>query len=108
MMPQPLLSIEHYTQFYEELNRTLEGGLHDCNHTLHFTMELLAVFTSTVRPTLEKIVDLGGHCDCEVLLNADPETYADQFDAEITGPLALGEDEWEAFLQDLEAQSKEE
>ncbi len=54
-----------------------------------------------IRTNIAKIVDLGGHCDCEVLMNVTPDTWEERRDEEIIGPDSIGESEWEQFLSDL-------
>jgi hypothetical protein len=54
---------------------------------------------------IEKIVDLGGHCDCEVLLNVSPDVWKERRDEEITGPESIGEIEWQRFIADLLSKS---
>jgi len=42
----------------------------DCNHTLRHTVDWMRKKEIVeIRANIEKIYDLGGHCDCEVLLN---------------------------------------
>jgi hypothetical protein len=54
-----------------------------------------------IQANIEKIVDLGGHCDCEVLLNVDPGTWEERRSEEITDPDIMGEHEWTQFIADL-------
>lgn len=77
-----------------------------CDHTLRYTIGWLKEHhIQDIRGNTEKIVDLGGHCDCEVMLNVDPDTWEMRRNEEITGPDILGEDEWQQFLSSLLSQS---
>jgi hypothetical protein len=77
-----------------------------CDHTLRYTLDWMKNHhVQDVRDTIEKIIDLGGHCDCEVLLNVDPDTWAERRDEDLTGPDSMGENEWQQFLSDLLARS---
>jgi Protein of unknown function (DUF2695) len=46
------------------------------------------------RKTLEVIIDLGGHCDCEVLMNAGIDEYLQHKGEPLNGPDTLGEWAW--------------
>ncbi len=73
-----------------------------CDHTLRYTIEWLKEHhLQDIQGTIEKIVDLGGHCDCEVLLNVTPNMWEERRNEEITGPDIMGESEWQQFLSDL-------
>lgn len=73
-----------------------------CDHTLRYTVDWLKEHDiQDIRGTIEKIVDLGGHCDCEVLLNVTPDIWEERRAEEITGPNIMDENEWEQFLSDL-------
>ncbi len=73
-----------------------------CDNTLRYTVEWMQKHhIQEIRTNIEKIVDLGGHCDCEVLMNVTPDTWEERRDEEITGPDSIGESEWEQFLSDL-------
>jgi len=73
-----------------------------CDHTLRSTLEWMKKHrVQDIRATIEKIVDLGGHCDCEVLLNVTPATWEERRGEEITGPDSLGESEWQQLVSDL-------
>ena len=77
-----------------------------CDHTLHIT--LLWMQEQRIQPfweNIEKIVDLGGHCDCEVLMNVTPNTWEERREEEITGPHIMGEREWKQFLTDVLSES---
>jgi hypothetical protein len=49
----------------------------------------------------EKLIDLGGHCDCEILLNVNPETWAAFKEDAINGPDFMGEAQWGQFVAGL-------
>lgn len=77
-------------------------GKVNCDHTLRYTvgwMKKQAI--QDIKDNVEKIMDLGGHCDCEVLYNVDPDTWEERKEEAITGPEHLGEQEWEEFVADV-------
>lgn len=50
-------------------------GRMTCDHTLHSTLAWMKEHhVQNLLANIEKIVDLGGHCDCEVLLNVTPRS----------------------------------
>ncbi len=53
--------------------RVAEEG---CDHTLRFAEEWAAEHGHDWRRLCEALGDAGGYCDCEVLLNADPDADA--------------------------------
>lgn len=73
-----------------------------CDHTLRHTIDWMKRRQIQDIPSnIEKIIDLGGHCDCEVLLNVDPDTWEERREEEIMGPDHLGESEWKQFVAEL-------
>lgn len=97
-MPQSeLLSDEQFTLLYAYLESEPT-----CDHTLRYTIDWLhEQDIQNIRSNIEKIADLGGHCDCEVLLNVQPDVWHGSRDQELNGPDVLGEDEWKMFLDGL-------
>ena len=92
-----IMKDEQFNELYDFLtSEELFGpgpdlGRVTCDHTLHWTIDWMKKRqVQDMRETLAKVVDLGGHCDCEVLLNVDPDTWAEQRDEEIAGPDRLG------------------
>jgi hypothetical protein len=61
-----------------------------------------------IRSTIEKMMGLGGHCDCEVLFNVSPEVWQESRDETLTGPDVLGADEWQQFVSGIMQQSGQE
>lgn len=59
--------------FVQELFAYLEEQLNDtgCDHTLRHTKQWLkdTIFDALFESVLEEITNMGGYCDCEVLLN---------------------------------------
>ncbi len=107
-----LLSDEQFIDLYtylmseERFGPGPTRGMVGCDHTLRYTIEWMKMRQiQDIRANIEKIVDLGGHCDCEVLLNVDPETWEEARDEEITGPDDIGESEWQQFLSALLSRS---
>ncbi len=103
-----ILSDEQFIELYNYLTdeeRFGPGptmGHVTCDHTLRYTIEWMKEHhIQAIQDNVEKIVDLGGHCDCEVLLNVDPDTWQEQREEEITGPDMMGEDEWAQFIADV-------
>jgi hypothetical protein len=77
-----------------------------CDHTLHYTLAWMKEHrVQNPRANIEKIVDLGGHCDCEVLLNVAPEVWEERREEEITGPDIMGESQWQQCISDLLSES---
>lgn len=66
-----LLSTEQYRALYAHL----ESKLYHCSHTLRMTRAWLHSQDMDIRANIEKIYDLGGHCDCEVLMNVTPRDW---------------------------------
>ncbi len=62
----------------EDLFQYLETQLDNipCNHTLYYTEEWLKenLAPEKIESAIEEMKEMGGHCDCEVLLNCY-ETY---------------------------------
>ena len=51
---------------------------HPCDHTLRFTMQWAVEHGGTDIDTerlKESLALMGGYCDCEVILNTDPEDW---------------------------------
>ena len=91
------ISNELFGELYEYLSSEPT-----CDHTLRNTVDWLKEYhVQDILGTVEKIVDLGGHCDCEVLLNVTPDIWEERRNEEIIGPDVLGESEWEQFVSDL-------
>lgn len=86
---------------FRDLSTYLEGHL-PCNHTLcHTVAWLRAQNIENLHGTLEKLIDLGGHCDCEVLLNVDEATWNAEREKVLTGPDLIGDHEWQQFISTL-------
>ncbi len=64
----------------------------DCDHSLQHAVAWMEARNIEVRPNIERIYDLGGHCDCEVLWNA-----AGRWEKEKNG-----KPEWPKFFTDAE------
>ncbi|MEY2539317.1 MAG: hypothetical protein QOG67_3057 [Verrucomicrobiota bacterium] len=50
-----------------------EGPVWDCHGDHRFSRKLLPTFGVDVEASVEFFVEHGGHCDCEVLFNLNPE-----------------------------------
>jgi len=103
-----LLSDVQFSELYtyltseERLGPGPNRGSVTCDNTLRYTVEWMQQrVVQEIRANIEKIVDLGGHCDCEVLLNVTPDVWEERRDEEITGPDSIGESEWQQFLSAL-------
>lgn len=73
-----------------------------CDHTLKYTIDWLKEhYVQDIQSNIEKITDLGGHCDCEVLLNIPPDIWKERRNEEISGPSILGKNEWQEFISYL-------
>lgn len=103
---EQFLALYNFLTSEEILGPGPDLGRVTCDHTLRWTIDWMKNHqVPDMRETLEKIVDLGGYCDCEVLFNVDPDTWAEQRDEEIAGPDRIGEEKWQQFLSDLLARS---
>ena len=92
-----IMSEAQFGQLYEYLSSEPT-----CDHTLRYTLDWLKEHhIQDIHGNIEKIVDLGGHCDCEVLLNVTPDIWEERRDEEIIGPDIMDESEWRQFLADL-------
>ena len=92
-----LLSAVQFSELYDYL-----ASEPTCDHTLRYTLDWMKEHhIQDIQVNIEKIVDLGGHCDCEVLLNVDPDTWEERREEGITGSDAIGESEWRQFIADL-------
>lgn len=80
MCSTEVLTLEEYATLYSHLTDMLRS----CNHSLKNTLSYVRLHhTSKYRKSLELIIFLGGHCDCEVLMNVSPIIYALGFQDEI-------------------------
>ena len=114
--PASLLTQEQFIALYEYLgllyrnmfsrSKRQRAKSLQCDHTLRYTLAWLRKQkVSPIRANTKKIVDLGGHCDCEVLLNVDPETWEKRRDEELRYPKIVGEVEAETFVSELMLES---
>lgn len=74
-----------------------------CDHTLKHTVRwMVDKEIPNIRNNVEKIYDLGGHCDCEVLFNAAPQ-WKEKRHADIDGPNYMdeGQVEWDERIDDV-------
>ena len=64
-----LLTEENVQELFEYLEEQLDNS--GCNHTLHHTERWLKEHLPQERQkqAMAEIMDMGGYCDCEVLLN---------------------------------------
>ena len=64
-----ILAEEDVQDLFEYLEEQLENF--DCDHTLRYTEQWLKDNTDNkqMEAIIEEITDMGGYCDCEVLLN---------------------------------------
>jgi hypothetical protein len=100
------LDLYNYLTSEEKLGPGPGQGSVTCDHTLRHTIDWMKMHQIQDIPgNIEKIMDLGGHCDCEVLFNVDPDTWEERREEEIMGPDHLGEHEWKQFVAELLASS---
>ncbi|HEU5376052.1 MAG TPA: DUF2695 domain-containing protein [Ktedonobacteraceae bacterium] len=96
------LELYNYLASEERLGPGPGEGKVTCDHTLRYTIAWMkAHHIQAIQTNIEKIVDLGGHCDCEILFNVDPDTWEERRKEDITGPDFMGEREWAQFLSGL-------
>ena len=64
-----LLTEENVQELFEYLEEQLDNT--GCDHTLHHTERWLKnnISQDTIQKAITEITDMGGYCDCEVLLN---------------------------------------
>ena len=103
-----LLSDEQFTELYNYLTSAKrfgagpDQGAVSCDHTLAYTIKWMKERqVRNITANVEKLIDLGGHCDCEVLLNVNPATWLAFRDEDITGPDFMGEQGWRQFVSGL-------
>lgn len=103
-----LLSEDQFIDLYnyladeERLGPSPNEGRVTCDNTLHCTVKWMMLHqVQDILANVEKIMDLGGHCDCEVLLNVPPDVWEERREEEITGPDSLGKREWKQFVADM-------
>jgi|SRR6266487_2781507 hypothetical protein len=113
MSADTLLSDMQFSELYtyltneERLGPGPAMGSVTCDHTLRYTVEWMKEHhIQDIRGNIEKIADLGGHCDCEMLLNVTPDIWEERRDEEIAGPDIVGENEWQQFISDLLGHSR--
>jgi hypothetical protein len=94
-----LLTDTQYMDLYARLDRLVRRS--GCTHTLRRTrasLQALNVDVRDIRANIAKLIDLGGHCDCEVLLNVSPRVWQEQREEELQTPSIIGEAESDAFV----------
>ncbi|MBQ9151295.1 MAG: DUF2695 domain-containing protein [Clostridia bacterium] len=64
-----ILTEENVQELFEYLEEQLDASC--CNHTLHHTEQWLKdnISKEMIQHVIAEITDMGGYCDCEVLLN---------------------------------------
>ena len=64
-----ILTEEHVQKLFEYLEEQLDNSC--CDHTLHHTEQGLKenISQEMIESVIAEITDMGGYCDCEVLLN---------------------------------------
>jgi hypothetical protein len=97
------ISDEQFTELYEHLKVLLSRSR--CSHTLRRTRHWLQVQGVDVRANIEKIIDIGGFCDCEVLMNVTPEEWTAQRDEALVTPDIVGEVASSAFVSRIMLQA---
>lgn len=106
------ISDERFIALYEHLNELVRHN--GCSHTLRHTRAWLqkqeadktyVVRSEIVRANIEKIVDIGGFCDCEVLMNVTPEEWSAQCEEAMVTPDIIGTEAASAFVSRLMLQA---
>ena len=64
-----ILTEENVQELFEYLEEQLDNFC--CDHTLHYTEQWLKdhISQELIESAIAEITDMGGYCDCEVLLN---------------------------------------
>lgn len=90
-----LISNEQFAVLYGHVNKLVDRN--GCSHTLRRTRAWLQKQDDVdVRANVEKMIDLGALCDCELLMNVTPSTWkTDREDvvstSDIIGSVEAGE-----------------
>ncbi|MBA2394163.1 MAG: DUF2695 domain-containing protein [Ktedonobacteraceae bacterium] len=70
------IKLYNYLASEERLGPGPDLGNVVCDHTLRYTVAWMKKHhIQDIQANIEKIKDLGGYCDCEVLFNVDPGTW---------------------------------
>lgn len=81
-MAEYLLSLEQVKDLFDFVDEQTDETL--CNHTLRYTKQWIDenIPAEQYDAVLAEIMDMGGYCDCEVLMNCyeeyDEELYGDE------------------------------
>lgn len=77
-----LLTLPQYEALYAHLERCLchSSCSHTLRHTRAYLRKLYAAYAyqpraEHVRANIEKLIEMGGLCDCEVLMNVSPAEW---------------------------------
>jgi hypothetical protein len=89
-----LISDEQFTLLYQYVEKLVNRS--GCSHTLRRTRTWLQKQNVDVRSNVEKCIDLGALCDCELLMNVPPDEWKSNREtvvsaADIIGPTEAGE-----------------
>lgn len=91
-----VLTGEEYLALYSHVTDVLR----ECNHSLKNTLSYVRLHhTAKYRKSLELIISLGGHCDCEVLMNVSPIIYLMHYQDEIDTELPVWE--WHKIVDNM-------
>jgi hypothetical protein len=79
------------------LSTAYQDILKQCDGTLVRTLAYLrAHHPNNYRDTLEQMILMGGHCDCEVVINISPDDYEERKDDDIN---PFGNWEWKQIVE---------
>jgi hypothetical protein len=96
MCSMEVLTLDEYAALYAHVTEMLRS----CNHSLKNTLSYVRLHhTAKYRKSLELIIFLGGHCDCEVLMNVSPITYGLRFQEEVDTELDVWE--WHKIVDNM-------
>jgi hypothetical protein len=95
-MEQPLLTDEQYRELYSYVEQLVNKN--GCSHTLRRARTWLQRHGAEIRPNIAKMIDLGGMCDCEVLMNVSPELWREMRDQNTSIEDIIGTGEADHFV----------
>lgn len=94
MSTEQLLTSEQFAALYEHLTGEI-ASVKTCGNKLTHTLAWLRAHNLYTRTNIEKIIDMGGHCDCEVLMNVTVRKWRKGLKtAELHALDVMSEHEW--------------
>jgi hypothetical protein len=98
-----LLTNEQFTMLYAHVNKLVNRS--GCAHTLRRTRSWLQKQDVDVRANVEKMVDLGALCDCELLMNVTPAAWETDRETVVSAADVIGTAEAGALVSRIMMQA---